>query len=641
MDRAAGLSGFPDAPPAPAADRAAGLARFADALSGPATGPPAAPPGHDFAEPPSAADGTRWPGGAGAAGLPGAGRTPAGTAAEGAPWPPAARAAVAAPAASPAEAPWPPSGGTPAADGGLPSWPRPTDAPARAVGGNGATVAGGGLPGGTGSPAGASPRGTGPSQAPRDTMPARPMPARPQPVRGQGAARAGHPSRGGPIRGFPPVPGQPDPVYPPGQFSPWNRPSVRAAWLGMEHPGDPRGEPDPGYSVLAISDPSADSTATQTMAAIDDQQPTGWQSARSRRDWRSHAEDTGSPPGRGPAGERATGGPDTATARRGTGPGQYGTGPGRHGPAGPAPAGPAAPGGRRGPGEPGGQAVAAPVAGRTQPRSEPPAAPADGRRRAAGSPARVSPDRRGGSRKRSNAVMAVWLLSPVLVVILVVAGYVYITSKHPAPTGHAAALTHSPSPVASASPSPTLGPWKHIESRTLDTQPLALAELFPARFTAGLAGIRTADRSGAKCARAVIGSRLAAAVHKAHCTQVLRASYVSANRKLMATIGVLNLPDVKTAEKVGRASGAREFIRQLPGKRGLTRRLTKGTGLEEADVLGHYLILTWAEFTNLHKPKGKKQLTALKTFSADLITGTANVSLSSRMVTGAPRTPSP
>jgi hypothetical protein len=233
--------------------------------------------------------------------------------------------------------------------------------------------------------------------------------------------------------------------------------------------------------------------------------------------------------------------------------------------------------------------------------------------------------------------MAAWLLSPVLVVVLVVAGYVYLAGKHRSPSLHAAAPPRSPSPVASASPTPTLGPWKHIENRTLDPQPLTPGELFPGKFTAGLGGILTIDRAGTRCARAVIGGALQAAVKKAHCTQVLRASYVSGNRKLMATIGVLNLSGVKAAERVGKASGAQEFIRQLPAKKGLTRRLTKGTGLEEANVLGHYLILTWAEFTNLHKPKGKHQLAELKSFSADLITSTANVSLSNRMVTGTPR----
>ena len=62
------------------------------------------------------------------------------------------------------------------------------------------------------------------------------------------------------------MPGQAGPVYPPGQFSVWNRPSVRAFWLGVNGNGDgmPGGEAEPGYSILATSDPSADATVTQT-----------------------------------------------------------------------------------------------------------------------------------------------------------------------------------------------------------------------------------------------------------------------------------------------------------------------------------------------------------------------------------------
>jgi hypothetical protein len=236
-------------------------------------------------------------------------------------------------------------------------------------------------------------------------------------------------------------------------------------------------------------------------------------------------------------------------------------------------------------------------------------------------------------------MMAALLLSPVLVVVLVVVGYVYVTGRHTAASPHPASLPVRPLPTVSASPTPTLGPWKHIENRTLDTQPLSLKELFPARFTAGLTGTKTIDKASEKCIRALIGSGLQKAVHKAHCTQVLRASYLSGDRKLMATIGVLNLRNVTAAERAGKASGTHQFIKQLAAKHGPTRHLTKGTGLEEADVLGHYLILTWTEFANLHKPSGKRQLAELKKFSTDLITGTANISLSSRMVTGTPRIP--
>lgn len=482
----------------------------------------------------------------------------------------------------------------------------------------------------------------------------------PLPARGTAQDRRPHPARRGTIRGFPPVPGQPEPVYPPGQFSAWNRPSVRAAWLGISRISDGHGEPEaePGYSQLATSDPSADSTATQTLAAIDDG---SWAPLRARRDWGSHAEEAAPLATRRPArpgvsgaaaaalGGTATG--DVAAGRRGRQAGQGLAGPHAVGSqsTGPPTTGPPSAAARDASDladRPGGQRAAAGAGG--QPagaRSEAalPAAPAEaagGRRRSEESGAeRPAPARRGRTHKRSNMMMAALLLSPVLVVVLVVVGYVYVTGKHTAASPHPAALATHPLPTASASPTPTLGPWKHIENRTLDTQPLSLKELFPARFTAGLTGVRTIDKASEKCIRALIGSGLQKAIHKAHCTQVLRASYLSGDRKLMATIGVLNLLNVSAAERAGKASGTHQFIKQLAAKHGPTRHLTKGTGLEEADVLGHYLILTWTEFANLHKPSGKKQLAELKKFSTDLITGTANISLSSRMVTGAPRIP--
>ena len=134
----------------------------------------------------------------------------------------------------------------------------------------------------------------------------------------------------------------------------------------------------------------------------------------------------------------------------------------------------------------------------------------------------------------------------------------------------------------------------------------------------------------------MVGAQLQHAVRRPECSQVLRASYLSVSKKLMGTIGVLNLKTFKTAEKAGKAAGPSEFISQLNAAKGPTRNLTKGTGIEQAVVKGHYLILVWAEFTTLHKPKTKKQRKELEAFINLLIGKTANVSLTSRMVTGKP-----
>jgi hypothetical protein len=457
------------------------------------------------------------------------------------------------------------------------------------------------------------------------------------------------------------LPGQADPVYPPGQFSPWNRASTRAAWLGADGSGGTQGEEaEPGYSALAISDPSADATTTQTWEAIDDGLLSdGWAPPRTERDWGSHTGETGpvrqrsadaQPPAAGqpasPARESRMGGRGARAARAA----QAGPAPAAPAQAGPGPAKPE-------PAKPG-PAEAEPAESIFSQAAEDRARPPDawgarnaggGRRSRAGAADRAAqtsrpPGKSGGTSKKHGAaklgarhhvMMAALLLVPVLVVIMVAAGYVYFSHKPaPAAAGHPSAPRHA---AALASPTPTLGPWKHIESRAQDPTPLNLSELFPAQFSnSGNAGVLTIDKASSNCSHEVFGSKLASAVKKADCTQVLRASYLSTDHKIMSTVGVLNLTDVAAAERAGKVSGASEFIKQLPAAHGPTKNLSKGTGIEEAEFKGHYLILIWTEFANLKPPHGKAQRTKLEAFSTDLIAGTANLSLTNRMVTGKP-----
>jgi hypothetical protein len=244
----------------------------------------------------------------------------------------------------------------------------------------------------------------------------------------------------------------------------------------------------------------------------------------------------------------------------------------------------------------------------------------------------------GGRRHLSHRALIGLLMAPVVVVIGVVGVIVYQGSQPVSTAGHSSTPSaHHPGTAAS---SPTLGPWRDITSQSVDSQPVSVAELFPATFSInGSSGTRTMDSTQTKCTKEVVGSTLRTAVRKAGCTQVIRASYLSTDHKMMATIGVLNLSDVTAAEQAGRASGSSGFIRQLPAAHGPTRNLAKGTGLELAEVKGHYLILIWAEFANLHAPSGSKQRKELAKFSRDLFSGTANISLTSRMVTGKPQYP--
>jgi hypothetical protein len=149
-------------------------------------------------------------------------------------------------------------------------------------------------------------------------------------------------------------------------------------------------------------------------------------------------------------------------------------------------------------------------------------------------------------------------------------------------------------------------------------------------------------RAGTKldttCSNAVIGQDLISALQDGKCTQVLRASYFSGDGKMMGTIGVANLSTTNGAHHAGKLVGTSDFVDPLSTTKGVTSKLGKGTGIVEAEYKGHYLIMIWAEFTSTNAPANNAQDQQLQQFGADLIAGTANISLSQRMLYGHPAT---
>ena len=180
-----------------------------------------------------------------------------------------------------------------------------------------------------------------------------------------------------------------------------------------------------------------------------------------------------------------------------------------------------------------------------------------------------------------------------------------------------------------------LGQWQHIGTRTQDPQPVSVAELYPPRFEIdGSSYLRTVSDTTKNCGHAVFGTTLATALQSGHCTQVVRASYLSGSGKIMGTIGVINLATSSAAQKAGKITGASDLVAPLPSKNGPTRKMGGGSGIVQAEVKGHYLILMWAEFANLKSPSGSAEFKSLEQFAAQLFAGSANISLSSRMLTG-------
>ena len=247
------------------------------------------------------------------------------------------------------------------------------------------------------------------------------------------------------------------------------------------------------------------------------------------------------------------------------------------------------------------------------------------------------PGRRRGGRTKRRFRSRTWLAAAVVVVAAAgFASYKFLyepTVNAPVPPTLRLPTTAPGSPGFDKA----LGTWQHIGTRAEDPESLTIAGLYPPQFVLnGASYVRTAASVTKTCSLAIYGADLQAALQSGHCTQVLRASYISGDGKMMGTVGVVNLINSSAAQKAGQVSGPQEIIAPLSGKKGATRKLGSGTGVVQAVQKGHYLILMWAQFTNLKSPSGAAQRQALEQFAANLVTGSANINLSTRMLTGKP-----
>ncbi|MQA98016.1 MAG: hypothetical protein GEV11_26650 [Streptosporangiales bacterium] len=195
----------------------------------------------------------------------------------------------------------------------------------------------------------------------------------------------------------------------------------------------------------------------------------------------------------------------------------------------------------------------------------------------------------------------------------------------------------SPSPKATAaSRTPPPGPGL-LASRATDPEPLTLDEVFEQRTlrSGGDAYEMTGRHQEKDCTDAVAGAALREALDDGDCTQLLRASFHRRGSDVMGTFGVANLRDVAAARAAESAAAQPEsFLEPLPGS-GDTRRLGQGIPLAGAQARGHYLILTWVQFADGHRPEGDER-DELSRFAAEVGTQTLDAPLEARRTTGKP-----
>jgi hypothetical protein len=267
--------------------------------------------------------------------------------------------------------------------------------------------------------------------------------------------------------------------------------------------------------------------------------------------------------------------------------------------------------------------------------ASPATAAGPGRRRSTGPGSTKTAGRQGSWTTRLGSRASLLAAAAVVVVAGAgFAGYKYLyEARVNAPVSPTLRLpTTAPS---SSGLDQALGKWQHIESRTTDPDSLTLDGLYPPQFVLnGSSYVRTAASVTKNCRTAVYGGNLQAALQSGHCSQVARASYISGNNQMMGTVGVINLSTSAAATKAGAATGPQEIIVPLAAKKGVTAKLGKGTGVVQAEIKGHYLILMWAEFTNLKSPPNPAARGQLEQFATSLVAGTANINLSTRMLSG-------
>jgi hypothetical protein len=385
------------------------------------------------------------------------------------------------------------------------------------------------------------------------------------------------------VRGFPPGPDDPLPVYS-GPFTAWNRTAEDSAPpRRLELNGAAR-DADPARQVGAATITPDDFDTDFSLPAIRDPD-------RPRQKDPARRKDPGA--GRTAAPPRAVG--PAARSRTATGP---------------APDGPDH---RRPPGQ----------SGRGAPGQAGRAGRAGGSRQRGGRTAR-----RSGRQPVTLAIVAA--------AVIVVAGATILLTSSPShrSAGQTPGRTHPPA-GQSTSPAPP-GVWKYIGQRSTDPLPLTIAELYPRTFTSGITSfLRSVDTKSKSCRGALIGSPLQTAIHKAGCTQAVRASYWSHGAGLMATIGVFNLKTAAGAIVAAKSAGPSDFVALLPAKIGPTHRLGQGTGIEETVVEGHYLVLVYAESIKLTAPKTSLQRQRLRSFMKLLVIQ-VTVPLEARKATGKP-----
>ncbi|GAA0927003.1 hypothetical protein [Nonomuraea longicatena] len=197
----------------------------------------------------------------------------------------------------------------------------------------------------------------------------------------------------------------------------------------------------------------------------------------------------------------------------------------------------------------------------------------------------------------------------------------------------------APRRVSAPLPSAPPGEFGYAGSRKTDPQPLTVKELFGQKTITqgGRTYSLAATKKDKKCGDGVVGDKLVKALKAAKCSQMIRASYRDKSGKIMGTVGIANLSTSRNAAKVAAVGGKKRevYLKALPGKDSVTKKLGSGSGAAEVWTHGHYAVLVWFQKSDGSAPD-KKSGKQLAQAADDVTKLTVFKALDARSVSGYP-----
>ena len=143
-----------------------------------------------------------------------------------------------------------------------------------------------------------------------------------------------------------------------------------------------------------------------------------------------------------------------------------------------------------------------------------------------------------------------------------------------------------------------------MDSAKTDPKPLTMGEIFPSKRLRldGRDFVQDRKSLNLRCDYAA-GGAMARLLVKQKCQGLVRSTYITGNKKIGVTVGVVAMPTKMVAlagRKAGTPARRGEWFTPLPGKN--SKAVTRPGGHAALDTYGRYVLYAYAQYLDGTKP---------------------------------------